>query len=103
MAYEYAKPVGVAIIEKDDVGAFLKEMPIEQFRGVGKKTIPKMHELGVFKGADLLKLSENDLIHHFGKFGYTLYRRVRGKTTVRLLTSANENQSVKKRPTANRW
>ncbi len=69
----------MAIIEKDDIGAFLKEMPIEQFRGVGKKTIPKMHELGVFKGADLLKLSENDLIHHFGKFGYTLYRRVRGQ------------------------
>jgi Nucleotidyltransferase/DNA polymerase involved in DNA repair len=78
-------------------------MPIEQFRGVGKKTIPKMHELGVFKGADLLKLSENDLIHHFGKFGYTLYRRVRGQDDRPVAYQRERNQSVKKKPTANPW
>lgn len=37
-----------------------------------------MHELKVFTGADLYQLSENQLMHDFGKFGYMLYRRVRG-------------------------
>ncbi|AEV95011.1 impB/mucB/samB family protein [Pediococcus claussenii ATCC BAA-344] len=78
LASEYEKPVGVAMVFPEDVTDFLNDMPIESFRGVGKKTIPKMHDLGVHFGRDLLSFSESDLIHYFGKFGYVLYRQVRG-------------------------
>lgn len=98
MASEYSKPVGVAIIEKDDVAEFLKNIPIERFRGVGKKTVPKMHELGVFQGADLIKMSENDLIHYFGKFGYTLFRWVRGQDD-RPVEYLRERKSIGKEET----
>lgn len=98
MASEYSKPVGVAIIERDDVTEFLKNIPIERFRGVGKKTVPKMHELGIFKGADLIKVSENDLIHYFGKFGYVLYRWVRGQDD-RPVEYQRERKSIGKEET----
>ncbi|NKZ22337.1 DNA polymerase IV [Pediococcus argentinicus] len=78
MASEYEKPIGVAMVFQDDVHDFLARLPIESFRGVGKKTVPKMHDLGIETGADLFKLSETDLMHYFGKFGYVLYRQVRG-------------------------
>ena len=98
MASEYAKPVGVGIIKKVDVYEFVKDLPIEEFRGVGKKTIPKMHDLGIFKGADLLKFSQNDLMHYFGKFGYVLYQWVRGQDD-RPVEYLRERKSIGKEET----
>ncbi|WP_283678625.1 DNA polymerase IV [Lentilactobacillus sp. Marseille-Q4993] len=77
-ASDYAKPFGITVIDQKDAIYFLKELPIEKFRGVGKKTVPKMHELKILNGADLLEWSQMDLIKHFGKFGYVLYQRARG-------------------------
>ncbi len=77
-ASDYAKPAGLTIIDRRDAIEFLKRLPIEKFRGVGKKTVPKMHILGIHSGADLLTWSQMDLIKAFGKFGYILYERVRG-------------------------
>ncbi|EOT41857.1 DNA polymerase IV [Enterococcus columbae] len=78
LASDYQKPCGMTVITPDEAVAFLRRLPIEKFHGVGKKTIPKMHELGIFTGDDLYQCSEMDLIHHFGKMGYSLYRKVRG-------------------------
>lgn len=77
-ASDYRKPVGVSVILPEDAHDFLMALPIERFRGVGKKTVPKMHDLGIQTGADLYRWSQLALIHDFGKFGYVLYQRVRG-------------------------
>jgi len=77
-ASDYRKPVGVSVILPEDAHDFLMALPIERFRGVGKKTVPKMHDLGIMAGADLYQRSQLELIHDFGKFGYVLYQRVRG-------------------------
>lgn len=77
-ASDYTKPAGFTIISETDAPYFLARLPIEKFRGVGKKTVPKMKSLGIDNGADLLNLSELDLMKHFGKFGYSLYKRARG-------------------------
>lgn len=77
-ASDYAKPVGITVIEQRDALEFLSRLPIEKFRGVGKKTVPKMHELNINNGQDLIQWSQMDLIKHFGKFGYVLYQRARG-------------------------
>ncbi|WP_461240338.1 DNA polymerase IV [Paucilactobacillus sp. N302-9] len=78
LASDYMKPVSVTIVRYEDVHDFLMRLPIEKFRGVGKKTVPKMHDLGILTGQELYDQSENDLIKNFGKLGYALYRRVRG-------------------------
>ncbi|MGT2866107.1 DNA polymerase IV [Streptococcus fryi] len=78
LASDYQKPAGLTVILPDDAQAFLAQLPIEKFHGVGQKTVAKLHDLSVFNGQDLLKLSESDLIDHFGRFGYDLYRKARG-------------------------
>lgn len=78
LASDYRKPAGVTIVLPQDAEPFLLREPIEKFRGVGKKTVPKMHDLGIKTGQDLYNQSELDLIKNFGKLGYILYRRVRG-------------------------
>lgn len=78
LASDYRKPAGVTIIRQADVHDFLIRLPIEKFRGVGKKTVPKMHDLGIQSGQELFALNEGILMQHFGKLGYILFRRVRG-------------------------
>lgn len=77
-ASDYRKPVGITIIHAEDAHDFLMDLPIERFRGVGSKTVPKMHELKITTGADLIKWREMDLIAQFGRFGEVLFQRVRG-------------------------
>ncbi len=78
LASDFHKPAGLTVIPPEDALQFLRELPIEKFYGVGKKSVEKMHELNIFTGEDLYQRSELELIHHFGKMGYSLYRKVRG-------------------------
>lgn len=78
LASDFEKPRGLTVVMPQDAVTFLKKLPIEKFHGVGKKTVPRMHELGIFTGADLYERSEAELMQHFGKMGYSLYRKVRG-------------------------
>ncbi|WEG73229.1 DNA polymerase IV [Vagococcus intermedius] len=78
LASDYEKPRGLTVILPDQAEIFLKSLPIEKFHGVGKKTVPRMHELAIFTGEDLFKWSEMALIQEFGKMGYELFRKVRG-------------------------
>ena len=62
LASDYHKPVGMTIISPEDALDFLFPLPIEKFRGIGKKTAPKMRELGINTGEDLYHWKEIDLI-----------------------------------------
>ena len=78
MASDYQKPHGLTVILPDQAQEFLKQMDIAKFHGVGKKTVERLHEMGIYTGADLLKVSEITLIDRFGRLGFDLYRKARG-------------------------
>lgn len=78
LASDFDKPHGLTLILPDEAEDFLKRLPIEKFYGVGKQSVKRLHELGVYTGQDLLKIPEMTLIDHFGRFGYDLYRKARG-------------------------
>jgi len=78
LASDFEKPKGLTLILPEDAQDFLEKLPIEKFYGVGKRSVEKLHQLGVFTGADLLEIPEMTLIDFFGRFGYDLYRKARG-------------------------
>ena len=78
MASDYQKPRGLTVILPEEAENFLKQMDIAKFHGVGKKTVEKLHQMGVFTGADLIEISEIALIDRFGRLGFDLYRKARG-------------------------
>lgn len=78
VASDYDKPDGLTLIPPDKAEAFLEELEIGKFFGVGKATQKKMHAVGIKTGADLKKWSEIDLVKSFGKSGRYYYRIVRG-------------------------
>lgn len=78
LASDFEKPKGLTLILPEDAQDFLEKLSIEKFYGVGKRSVEKLHQLGVFTGADLLEIPEITLIDLFGRFGYDLYRKARG-------------------------
>ena len=78
IASDMEKPRGLTVILPQDAQEILSKLPIEKFYGVGKKSVPRLHDMGIYTGADLLEIPEMTLIDHFGRFGYDLYRRARG-------------------------
>ncbi|MDN3675560.1 DNA polymerase IV [Flavobacterium branchiarum] len=78
IASDYNKPNGQKTVNPDEVIAFLEELPIRKFYGVGKVTTEKMYQLGVFTGTDLKSKSLEFLEKHFGKSGAFYYHVVRG-------------------------
>ncbi|WP_210244252.1 DNA polymerase IV [Shouchella miscanthi] len=79
IASDIQKPCGLTVVPPDKALEFIRELPISKFFGVGKVTLKKMNELGIYTGADLINWSEEDLIRHFNKRGHILYRNVRGE------------------------
>ena len=78
VASDYNKPNGQKTIHPTQILEFMEELPIEKFYGIGKVTANKMHEMHIFKGADLKKKSLEELIRLFGKSGNYYYNVVRG-------------------------
>ncbi|WP_289663788.1 DNA polymerase IV [Flavobacterium panacagri] len=78
IASDYNKPNGQKTVNPDEIEAFLEELPIRKFYGVGKVTTEKMYQLGIFTGTDLKSKSLEFLEKHFGKSGVFYYNVVRG-------------------------
>ncbi|ACU08625.1 DNA polymerase IV [Flavobacteriaceae bacterium 3519-10] len=78
VASDYNKPNGQKTIHPTQILEFMEELPIEKFYGIGKVTANKMHEMHIFKGADLKNKSLEELIRLFGKSGNYYYNVVRG-------------------------
>ena len=78
VASDYRKPDGICTIHPDKALDFISQLPVEDFWGVGKKTLQKMHFMGIYRGADLRKVSEQHLVEVFGKAGHVFYHFARG-------------------------
>jgi DNA polymerase-4 len=78
IASDMNKPDGLTFIGPSAIEAFMEKLPVEKFHGVGKVTAEKMKKMGLHAGADVKKLTEDELTHHFGKAGRFYYRIVRG-------------------------
>jgi DNA polymerase-4 len=78
IASDINKPNGQKTIPPEAVSEFLLALEIRKFFGIGPVTAEKMHNLGIFTGADLIRQSQEFLAAHFGKSGTHYYQVVRG-------------------------
>ncbi len=79
IASDLNKPDGLAFIGPSHIEEFMEKLAVEKFYGVGKVTAAKMKGMGLHTGADLKKLSEDELVRRFGKAGKFYYKIVRGE------------------------
>lgn len=78
IASDMDKPDGLYVIRPEQGEAFVGELPIGRFFGVGKATEARMHALGIYTGADIRQWSREALTGAFGKIGGFYYQIARG-------------------------
>jgi DNA polymerase IV len=69
IASDLRKPDGLVIVPPGEVLGFLAPLPVERLWGVGPATARALHELGLFKIADLRSRSADELERALGRIG----------------------------------
>lgn len=69
LASDHRKPDGLFVIKPDQGAAFVEDLPVGRFHGVGPATAAKMERLGILTGRDLRERSLEELRERFGKIG----------------------------------
>lgn len=78
LASDWNKPDGIKIITENMIPKILEPLPINKIHGIGKKSMEKLHNIGIYTVKDMHKLSKEFCIEYFGKFGIEIYERIRG-------------------------
>lgn len=78
-ASDLDKPDGLSFISPEQAEAFLEQLPIASFYGIGPATAAKMKAQGIETGADLKQWNRSKLIATFGKVGDYYYKIVRAQ------------------------
>ena len=78
LASDRNKPDGLCVITPKQGPAFVENLPVARFHGVGPATAEKMRRLGIETGRDLKTRSLAFLQEHFGKAGPYYYAIARG-------------------------
>jgi len=73
---EFAKPNGVKYVPKEYIKSFIKDIPIEEFPGIGKGYQKRLRGYGIRTLGDIEKRKE--LFYSWKKPGIELYNRVCG-------------------------
>lgn len=71
-------PNAVYIVPAGKEAEFLAPLPVDALWGVGPKTGEKLNEMNIITIGDLTRVSEEELIKRFGKWGYALVKRAQG-------------------------
>lgn len=95
MGSDIKKPMGITMITNNNYKKIIWPLPIGDMIGIGKKTQPKLIELGIRTIGDLAKYSNYEKIKPiFGKNTLIYYQRANGKDFSKINCSHNELKSV---------
>ncbi|MBW2689724.1 MAG: DNA polymerase IV [Deltaproteobacteria bacterium] len=78
VASDVNKPAGLTVVIPEQAEAFIAELPIRRFHGVGRVTEKRMLARGIASGSDLRQRSLEELQRLFGKSGQYFYDISRG-------------------------
>lgn len=78
MASDFTKPDKVHTLFKEEIPKKMWTLPISELFMVGRKSIPKLEQLGIKTIGDLAKQDETILIKKFGKHGKLMWEYANG-------------------------
>ncbi|MGL6175536.1 MAG: DNA polymerase IV [Vibrionaceae bacterium] len=93
IASDLNKPNGLCVITPAQLGEFVKTLPLEKLPGVGKVTLAKLHQFGLYVGADVQRYEKAKLKIQFGKLGEQLWHYCHGLDEREVITD-RERKSV---------
>lgn len=78
VASDVNKPNGMFVVTPAKAQAFIDELEVKKFYGVGKVTAERLNKMGIWLGRDLKRIDKNELVRLFGKAGSYFYDICRG-------------------------
>lgn len=75
IASDENKPNGICVITPGKLDEFVKRLPLGKIPGVGKVTVQKLHQLGLYTCEDVRSFPLPQLVKKFGKFGPVIWNR----------------------------
>ena len=95
MASDLKKPMGITVITNSNYKDKIWNLPIGDMFGIGKKTAPKLIELGIHTIGDLAKYENYEIAKSiFGKNTLIYYQRANGKDFSKMHYEHNDLKSV---------
>lgn len=97
MGSDYKKPMGLTIIRKKDIPSILYPLSIEKMFGIGKKTAPRLRNIGINTIGDLAeRLNNNDPVvkEEFGKFYYVIKDWINGNGSDEVIVTPDDPKSI---------
>jgi DNA polymerase IV (DinB-like DNA polymerase) len=86
IASDFQKPDGLTLVTEEEAEAFLAPMAVRKIPGIGPKTEQTLARLGIKTVQDLKRFTPEELYERFGKWGPSLYERIRGRHDSPLVT-----------------
>ncbi len=86
IASDFQKPDGLTLVTPEEAEAFLAPMAVRKIPGIGPKTEQTLARLGIKTVQDLKRFTPEELQERFGKWGPSLYERIRGRHDSPLVT-----------------
>jgi DNA polymerase-4 len=78
IASDENKPNGMCVISPTKLDDFVRELPLGKIPGVGKVTLQKLNNLGLYTCEDVRHYELEQLIKRFSKFGPVIWQRSHG-------------------------
>ncbi len=79
LASDWKKPRGFFEIRKEDAYGFLSELPIIKVHGLGKKSVERLNNVGIYKVSELQKMPLEHLGYFLGhSWAEEIFDRIRG-------------------------
>lgn len=94
IASDFKKPDGLTVVPEDKVFDFLSPLPVRAIPGIGAQTEKLLAAKGIRIIADARRLSFYDMERLFGKWGFSLYEKLRGVGSARVAVEMREPHSI---------
>lgn len=78
MASDFSKPDKIHTLYKEEIPSKMWKLSVGELFMLGKKTVPKLNNIGIRTIGDLAKIDEIILIRMFGKHGALLWKYANG-------------------------
>jgi len=86
IASDFKKPDGLTVVTPAEAEDFLARLAVRKIPGIGPKTEQSLARRGIRTVNDLKRLTPEELREKFGKWGPSLYERLRGRHDSPLVT-----------------
>ena len=78
MASDFSKPDKVHTLYKEEIATKMWPLPVSDLFMLGRKTVPKLNNIGIRTIGELAKTDKNRLIRMFGKHGKMMWEYANG-------------------------